>query len=442
MRGYKNDWKQIQQSVMLLKERYNFKGLYHFTDFTNLKEIFETGYLYSRNDCDRNNINFADGANQDVLARDINNVHEKVRFYYRGKTPTLYDNEGVKLEQYCEEIHIPMPVYLLFDEELIYLDNTEFSNGNATRSNIGNTVKFFSTMDWDTIFHSTRFSQEERNYIVHTRHAELLSYNPVPVKKYLKKIIFRCEADKKRAINIYGHNRLYDVDINLFSDKNTYEARNDWQKNNFIRDYNIGYEYDEYGNKSTLVFRCEFQKTFSNYSARFDIEDEDGVKHSHKIKKIIDIAELYYIDQIGRKTRERENCKKVVIKIRGNVESYKKFNVYINDYLYIEEMLKKYEIEKYKIEIKNIDSKNKCILHWQFKDKPILQCKHRYEILDFNDTILESKFLNFGEHNDGISWNLAFDNYDERWYKIKYYIDDVTYICDLIHSKNMNYATE
>ena len=48
--GYKNDWRQIEQSVNVLKNKYNFKGLYHFTDFSNLKDIFEKGYIFSRNE--------------------------------------------------------------------------------------------------------------------------------------------------------------------------------------------------------------------------------------------------------------------------------------------------------------------------------------------------------------------------------------------------------
>ena len=57
------------------------------------------------------------GANE--LCLETNNC---VRFYYRGKTPTLYNNEGIKLKKYCDKVHIPTPVFLLFDEELIYLE--------------------------------------------------------------------------------------------------------------------------------------------------------------------------------------------------------------------------------------------------------------------------------------------------------------------------------
>lgn len=28
--GYKNDWRHIEQSINVLKNKYNFKGLYHY----------------------------------------------------------------------------------------------------------------------------------------------------------------------------------------------------------------------------------------------------------------------------------------------------------------------------------------------------------------------------------------------------------------------------
>ena len=440
--GYKNDWRYIEQSINVLKNKYNFKGLYHFTDFSNLKNIFETGYLFSRNDCYRNSINFADGANHEVLEKDVNDVHEKVRFYYRAKTPTLYDNEGVKLEQYCNEVHIPMPVYLLFDEELIYLDNTEFSNGNATTSSIGNTSTFFNTMDWNAIFHSTWFYPEERNYIVNKRHAELLSYKPVPIKKYLKKIIFRCEADKKRAINVYGHNSLYEVDINLFSDKNTYEARRDWQKNNFIKNYSIDYTFDEFGDKKELIVKIEFQKPCTDYKARFNLQSIDVKDNSYKTIKIYDEVEKYYIDEFGEIKNNRENCKIVVLKLNGNIEKADKFESYINDYLYIEEYLNKDKIIDYEVQIKTIDKVENFILNTQFANLEILRHNHRCQILDVNDKVLYECRLNFGESSNVLNWVVKFDKYNKIWYKIKYYIDDVMYICDLVHSNNMIHATE
>lgn len=438
---YKNDWEEIRKFINLLKERYDFKGLYHFTDFSNLKYIFQHKYLYSRDYCKKNYIDFTDGASHEVLNRDINNVHEKVRFYYRGKTPTLYNNEGVKLEQYCDNIHIPMPVYLLFDEELIYLNSTEFSSGNATTSDVGKTAEFFYSIDWGSVFHRTTVSREERDYIVNKRQAELLSNTPISLEKYLKKIIFRCEADRKRSVNIYGHNPLYEVDINLFSDKNFDDVKKESQINNFIKDYIIDYEYDEYGKKNTLIFECEFQKILSNYNLRFELEDKYRRKYSQKTKLLFDKVEEYYIGKDHNIKNEKENCKIILLKIKINTEEFDKFNVYVNDCLYVEEKLRKNQIEKYIAKVKYIDLNKKLFLKLRFKDLEILNYEHKYEFLDCNNNVIENGFLNLREKKR-LSIIKIFHNYNENWYKIKYYIDNVLYICDLVDNKKVAYTNE
>lgn len=152
-RGFSRNKVNIIQTkldnVNFLKRQYNFKGLYHFTDFSNLRNILESGYLYSRNGAINKFGDFIDGADPDIIGK-LNkfgreNIKNCVRFYYRPRVSTLYINEGVKLKQYSKDTHIPMPVYLLFDESLIYSNNVVYSDGNATNYNtsFGDTDEFF-----------------------------------------------------------------------------------------------------------------------------------------------------------------------------------------------------------------------------------------------------------------------------------------------------------
>ena len=67
---------------------------------------------------------------------------------------TLYRNEGIKVDG--SNPHVPIPVYLLFDEEILYLDYTIFTDGNAGSeyTKYGIDYNFFNNiMDWSTIFH-------------------------------------------------------------------------------------------------------------------------------------------------------------------------------------------------------------------------------------------------------------------------------------------------
>lgn len=445
--GYKKDYRLLKLWVDSLKSRYNFKGLYHFTDFSNLEQIFKTGFLYSRNQCIMNHIKFIDGANHDVLDKASKNIHDKVRFYYRPKTPTLYDNEGVKLKEYCDNIHIPMPVYLLFDEELILLDSTEFSDGNATSSKIDNTSSFFSHIDWDSVFHDTWFEPEDRNYIINKRQAELLSSEPVSINKYLKKIIFRCEADKKRAINVYGHNYKYEVDSSIFSDKNFKGTKKKEYENNYINNYDIDYNFDDYGNKKDIIITVNFQKKWNDYKSKFNIEDFDGLSLRNN-------ASVFYkkynpqktIEFIGTNGNVWENYRtyneKVRLKITGPIKKFKKIEIYINDYLYIEENLKKNVIEKYYFEIKKEDNKENYFFNILFKDVSILKYSHRYKIFDNRGCLVEDYSLIFDDKKNCLNWYIEFENYNSNWYKIKYYIDDVMYICETINNAKISYKLD
>ncbi|MDY4576248.1 MAG: DarT ssDNA thymidine ADP-ribosyltransferase family protein [Intestinibacter sp.] len=441
------------EKVEQLKRDYNFKGLYHFTDFSNLEQIFKSGYLYSRNESIQKFGGFQDGADPKMInkLRDLNRlfVMNCVRFYYRPKTPTLYRNEGVKLEQYCNNIHIPMPVYLLFDESLIYSKDVIFSDGNTTSkyTKIDDTNDFFiNKMDWKYIFKEGHYFEPGENYSDiekwergRKRQAELLSLNPVSIEKYLKKIIFRCEADKKRAINVYGHSDKYEVDINLFSDKDLYGAEKQEDENNFIIDYDIDYEFDENGKKNKIIFIVEYNKSWKDYKTSFNIYDLEGLNLKDSInefyKKYITSKTIEYEP---KKIRGRANLNfnknnnyndKKILKIEGDIDKFSKFEIYINNFLYIEEFLKKENLLKYEIDD---DFK----LHVVFKNKEIVNCCHKYQILDKENKIVDEGFPKFkmisNKKNDNYKHYYIDLNLYTKAYKIKYYVDNVMYICDLL----------
>lgn len=222
---YKEDIEKFDLTIKRLEKIYNFNGPVHFTDYTNLGKIINEGYLYSREYCNTNGIKFRDVADQDVIKKSQVAVKSCVRFYYKEKTPTLYRNEGIKK---CgkNEPHVPIPVYLVFSNELIKLDSTIFSDGNAGSeyTSYGKTYEFFYNMSWNYIMNRGAITTEdyrEKFEIIRCRNAELLSTKPISVK-YLKKIIFRSNADKVRAINDFGYNELYEVNKDMFNNMNNY----------------------------------------------------------------------------------------------------------------------------------------------------------------------------------------------------------------------------
>lgn len=322
----KDEINKFKIMVNELKEKYRFQGLWHFTDFTNLQSIFDAGELLSRKMCIDNNMTFLDGANHDVVNRANEFVHSCTRFYYRPKTPTLYDNEGIKPIDYSNRVHIPRPVYLLFSEDIIYDNDTMFSNGNATNSSIGNTVEFFREMDWDSIFHSTWFLPEERDYIVNKRHAELLSKTPVSLK-YLTNIIFRSEADLYQAIRLLGKNVKFIVNENYFSDKNNLSIT-DWRYNNYIKDYRVECLLNK------LLITISFKKPVRNYLISWGIEDSRGNSKTNLIK---DGLSVRFSNEFNNEVNELQNAINVKLIFNYMPLDGDIIKIYLNNVLCIEE---------------------------------------------------------------------------------------------------------
>ena len=422
--GYKIDEKELRKQVGILREKYSFRGVLHFTDFSNLKYIFKDGYLYSRTYCENKRINFIDGAAPSVLCKATEHVHSCVRFYYRGKTPTLYNNEGIKLKKYCKKVHIPTPVFLLFDEELIYLDYTEFSNGNATKSDVGNTAEFFINMDWSAIFHTGRFCWRDRDYIINKRQAELLSDKAVPLS-YLKEIIFRCDTDMKRAINIFGDDKRYRVDSSLFSDKDNSNAKYEWEENNFIDDYKIIFENDKDGIVKQITLEIEFKKPWSKYDYELKLFDFNNIEmRDFEIKK-------YYKNNLGLKREKFTNGDEViVITLKGNIKKLNRLIVCVNDYICIEEYLIKYDIEKYSVKVIDDGSIKNLILDRKFKNLNFIRYNHKIELLDKENNIIKSGNIKFKENIIGLTWELKIKNINDDLKKIKYYMSDIICISE------------
>lgn len=324
--SYKEDRFWFEIILTQLKQKYGFDGLYHVTDFSNLKDIFNSGYLKSRNECEYNDISFMDGASRTVMSHTSQHVRECVRFYYRPNTPTLYVNEGIKLKDYMNtNPHLPIPVYLVFDEKLIYLDTTEFTDGNAGSSNmnIGNDFSFFYNIDWNNVFSNKYYIDECK----HKMQSELLSRIPVSLD-YLNKIIFRCEADMKRAINLFGEDERYVVDLSIFSNKNNYSYCKPWHYNNFIKDYHIRY-LDKTVNLDMLLLEIQFQKPWNGYETDILIKNRFG----KTLKRIT------FDYSTPRKTDEQYLIQLLFDDFN---EEYHKLEVYLNDILCIEEYLEKY----------------------------------------------------------------------------------------------------
>jgi hypothetical protein len=309
---YKENLGEFKFIIDQLKAEYNFKGLYHFTDFKNLHSIFKTGNLKSRAECQNNELDFLDAADEEVISKTKDKVKECVRFYFKEKTPTLYRNEGIKVNN--SKPHIPIPVYLLFDYELIVLENTVFSSCNAASSYVefGKSTDFLRNMDWDKIFHRDPLPLESsplKSEIISKRQAELLSLTDISLD-YLNKVIFRSDADYKRAVNIFGEKVNFKVDSSIFN-----------CNNNYIENYKV--DITNYNTNKNVDFYFRFHKNnYREYSHRVKIKDMKG--------NIIRNYKINFTD--GSSLRYR-------YKIKNLPGTELKLEYYMNDILSVEETI-------------------------------------------------------------------------------------------------------
>ena len=231
-----------QEQLLSLLEQHGFEGFHHYTDFKNFIRIMKEKKLYSRTEAETKGFLQTDAAENAVIAKTDSFVKDKVRFYYKEDTPTLYRNEGIRHDDDFgkdeHNAHMPIPVLLLFEKDLIFEPGVYLTNGGCGSIYTQKTNDFNKALsyDWDEIFKRGPYGSifpQEHSVIKNRRNAEFLFPKAVSIDR-LKAIVFRCEADKKHAEFILGENDLFQVNPNKFT-MQMYESR----KRNYLCDYQI-----------------------------------------------------------------------------------------------------------------------------------------------------------------------------------------------------------
>jgi hypothetical protein len=180
--------------------------VYHFTDVNNAASIIQNGHLYSRTKAQQQGLMLVDNASPAVIQQTRKDYWEYVRLYFRPRTPTQYDNEGIRpVNQRKLSAHCPVPVFFCFDAlTVLTLDSTEFSDGNmgSSRASHDSTRDFFLSIPFHLVFHNRWFSPEERDEIIFRRNAEVLVPNNLPLAPTLKLIACRSAAERQTLLHL------------------------------------------------------------------------------------------------------------------------------------------------------------------------------------------------------------------------------------------------
>lgn len=183
------------------------KYLFHHASLTNATGILQAGALLSREGAALRIHD--DVAPAEVISR-RSYAHKFVRLYFRPRTPTQYQVEGIRKadECYLGEIsnHIPVLYMFLFSaESVLTLDGTQFSNGNmqSPQTKYDGSSDFFDSIQFDKVFHEGSFDQSEKDTVLKARCAEVLTSSPLPLSEHLKFVLCRSEAERHTLLNAH-----------------------------------------------------------------------------------------------------------------------------------------------------------------------------------------------------------------------------------------------
>ncbi len=164
------------------------KFLYHFTDVQNAVSILEQGALFSRNEAARQGIMVTDNASPGIIDRTSNRWKDYARLYFHPKTQTQYRNEGFRpMSHYWEGAHCPMPVFFLFDSQIVLSRaDVRFSNGNLAS-------------DDSEVFDS--INEERILQIVSSRQSEVIVPDALRLDA-VRFIVCRSEAERETLLRL------------------------------------------------------------------------------------------------------------------------------------------------------------------------------------------------------------------------------------------------
>jgi hypothetical protein len=123
-----------------------------------------------------------DNASSSVIQKTDDRAKSYARFYFRPRTPTQHNNEGVRTaDNRDNESHCPVPVFFLLNaREVLTMAETMFADGNLKTSPPRSSAADFVGLPWEMIYHSSslyRCDPTEKREIIHHRHAEVVVPN-------------------------------------------------------------------------------------------------------------------------------------------------------------------------------------------------------------------------------------------------------------------------
>lgn len=178
--GKRNNWKEFEE--ILSKNR--ITKLFHFTDRDNLESIIKNGGLYSWKDCEERGITIPKpgGGGSGSISWSLDErdgLEHYVRVSFIEQHPMMYVA--------MNENRISNPVILEINPEVIYDENSRYSDRNATRNGarVGGNLDDFRNIHFKTVKARKHFDLDVDEQPFYQ--AEVLVKNFIPLK-YIRNI--------------------------------------------------------------------------------------------------------------------------------------------------------------------------------------------------------------------------------------------------------------
>lgn len=181
--------------------------LFHHAPLENAVAILQAGVLRSRSDP-------LNPHPRDVAAPGVidarNHAHDRVRLYFRPKTPTQYHIEGIQRAGECNYVGAHAPVLVMFAldaRSVLSQPDIMFSNQNMQ---LGGTVpgtdeEYFSQIPFTKVFSEGGIGGDRS--IIDARAAEVLTTSPLELSTCLREIYFRSEPERDTVLHMLGEQR-------------------------------------------------------------------------------------------------------------------------------------------------------------------------------------------------------------------------------------------
>ncbi len=185
------------------------RHLFHHASLDNAVRILTSGSLLSR--AHSNSVRADDIAAPDVVANSFR-AHPFARLYFRPRTPTQYNVEGIRKSgegKYGNSVHAPILVMFVFDaRRVLLLDGVCFSNSNMQTGAIEmSEVEDFEKIPFEKVYHEGGIGGDRM--IVSHRCAEVLAPSPLNIHNCLRWIYCRSVAERATLMHALEDRRQW-----------------------------------------------------------------------------------------------------------------------------------------------------------------------------------------------------------------------------------------